>query len=229
MNKIHSFTAKVIKNIQLTPDVIQLSITKPENFEFKAGQFVTIFLTKDEKKIPRSYSILSQPSQKEHLDLCIKIVENGFASTIFKETKINDEFYVKGPFGHFVFDTQTKNDHVFIGAGTGLVPFYSMIKELLPTTKSKFKLIFGTKTQKDLLFHQEFIELQNKYPHFSYFPTLSREDWDGAKGHVQEHITGDLQNKTFYICGLKELVLETKELLLSREVKPENIKFERYS
>ena len=206
MNKIHSFTAKVIKNIQLTPDVIQLSITKPENFEFKAGQFVTIFLTKDEKKIPRSYSILSQPSQKEHL-----------------------EFYVKGPFGHFVFDTQTKNDHVFIGAGTGLVPFYSMIKELLPTTKSKFKLIFGTKTQKDLLFHQEFIELQNKYPHFSYFPTLSREDWDGAKGHVQEHITGDLQNKTFYICGLKELVLETKELLLSREVKPENIKFERYS
>ena len=48
-------------------------------------------------------------------------------------------------------------------------------------------------------------------------------------GHAQDHLGKDLQNKTFYICGLKDLVLETKELLLNKGVDSKNIKFERYN
>ena len=48
-------------------------------------------------------------------------------------------------------------------------------------------------------------------------------------GRVQLHLPSDLQHKTFYICGLKEMVLETRELLLSKGVSPDKIKVERYT
>jgi len=36
-------------------------------------------------------------------------------------------------------------------------------------------------------------------------------------------------NKTFYICGLKEMVLETQELLRNKGVSKERIRVERYT
>ncbi|MDP3734098.1 MAG: hypothetical protein Q8R37_02625, partial [Nanoarchaeota archaeon] len=136
-----------------------------------------------------------------------------------------------GPFGFFVFDEKSKHqEHCFIGAGTGLAPLYSIIKEHLPHhPDTKFTLLFGTKTQQTLLLHQELQQLAAHYPHFAYIPTLSRESWKGKTGRVQEHIGNNFKNKTFYICGLKELVLETKELLLKKGVDVKDIKYERYS
>ena len=67
------------------------------------------------------------------------------------------------------------------------------------------------------------------YPHFVYFPTLSQEDWEGYSGRVQKHLGEDLHNKDFYICGLKDMVLETQQYLLERGVPASCIHFERYS
>ena len=47
-------------------------------------QFITIIFEKDGDKKPRSYSILSSPSEEGKLDLCIKNVEGGFASEIIQ-------------------------------------------------------------------------------------------------------------------------------------------------
>ncbi|HIG93126.1 TPA: hypothetical protein HA234_02925 [Candidatus Woesearchaeota archaeon] len=85
------------------------------------------------------------------------------------------------------------------------------------------------RSKKDLFFYDEFRQLQQKYPQLVYLPTLSREQWEGKSGRVQTHLPTDLTGKTFYICGIKEVVLETKEYLLSRGVAPENIKGERYN
>ena len=81
--------------------------------------------------------------------------------------------------------------------------------------------------QKNLLYNREFMVLTKKHHNFSYVPVLSREQWS-KKGHVQDHLPRDVSGKTFYICGLKELVLETKELLVKRGVSLDCIKSERY-
>ncbi|HLD01051.1 MAG TPA: FAD-binding oxidoreductase [Candidatus Nanoarchaeia archaeon] len=224
-----TFQAEVLSKKNLTEDVILISFHRPANFIFKAGQFVTLKIKKGENTKMRSYSILSPPSQKESINLCVKIIQDGFASEVFSKLNSGDSLEIKGPFGHFLFDSETENEHWFIGAGTGITPLYSMIKEYLPGSSRCFKLIFGTKTQKDLLFYSELSNLAKKYPNFQYLPVLSREKWKGALGHVQDNLGSDLKNKTFYICGLKELVLETKELLMSKGVDPKNIKSERYS
>ena len=225
------YSGKISEKKFLTEDVMFLSFQVPASFSFTAGQYIVLKVVQDETVRWKSYSILNPPSQKEKIDLCITIIPGGFASEYFKRAQIGEKVSFRGPVGYFVFDTETENNEQwFICAGTGLTPFYSMIGEHLPTfPEKKFVLLFGERTQKDLLFHEKLRQLEQNYPHFTYIPTLSREQWNGKRGRVQAHLPSDLEHKTFYICGLKELVLETKELLASKGVAAENIKVERYT
>lgn len=228
---VDTFQSNVLEKKGLTKDVILLSITAPEMFHFTAGQYIMFKITKDGTTKLKPYSILSPPSQKGKLDFCIKIIDNGHASEAFKEMKVADELTVKGPFGHFVFNTESPcSEYWFIGTGTGIGPLYSMILEHLPKHPNKtFRLIFGVRKKEGLFLHKELEALQKQYANFVFVPTLSQEEFDGRKGRVQQQLTGDLQNKDFYICGLKEMVIETEAYLRDHGVPAHHIHFERYS
>lgn len=226
---IQTITGVLAKKRYLTDDVLFLSFTVPKEFTFQAGQYVMIQMTRNGVARLKPYSVLSPPSQKGALDFCVKIIEGGFASEGFKEMEPGGEFIFKGPLGRFLFDEQGE-DHWFICTGTGMTPFYSMLREHLPKHPQKqFTLLFGVRTRQNLFLHEKLLELAATHHNFSYIPTLSRDEWDGKTGRVQAHLPANLQDKTFYICGLKELVLETQELLLKKGVAPQNIHFERYT
>jgi len=225
-----SLNIEVKEKKQITHDVILLSFNVPDEFNFQAGQFVSLVMEKDGLKRPRSYSILNPPTQKGQLDICIKIVQGGFASEIFEKTKVGDKFLMRGPLGHFVFQEDDSEEYWFIASGTGMAPFYSMLKEYLPKLPlKKFSLIISNKKQEDLLFYEELQQMEKDYHNFKCINTLTREEWSGAQGRVQEHLPDNLENKTFYICGVKPLVDGTTEELLRRGVDKKKIKLERYS
>ena len=225
------FESEVVEKKYLTKDVVFLSLTCPEDFSFKAGQYVMFKMDNGEKRKMKPYSILSPPSQKGRLDFCIKIVEGGFASEMFKTMEIGAKFPVRGPMGHFVFkEDSEKKKFCFIGTGTGIAPFFSMVQEFVPKMPDKdFQVIFGLRNKAGLFLHDEFLALAKKYSNFTYLPTLSREKWEGKTGRVQTHLTEDLLEKEFYICGLKEMVLDTQKHLEEQGVSSSHIHFERYS
>ncbi len=233
MPSFQTFTATVREKKFLTEDVLFISFSAPVEFTFQAGQFVTLFLEKGSERKVRSYSILNPPQEKGKVDLCVKIISGGFASDIFQKAQPGDLFQIKGPFGHFLFNPSQNKEHWFIGAGTGLTPFYSMILEHLPKfPEHRFHLLMGFRYLRNVLFREEFLELEKKHSNFSYSLTFSKEEsasWQGLRGRVQQHLPENMQGKTFYICGLRELVLETRAALLEKGVSPENIKFERYN
>ncbi len=227
---MQEFSAKVIEKRQLSHDVIFLSVTCPEDFTFEAGKYVLFKIDDGSKVLYRAYSILGVPSQKGRLDFVIKLIPGGFASEVFRKTKLGDKFVIKGPLGRLAFARDSPNaEHWFIGNGCGIAPLLSMIKaNLHKFPGKKFVLLFSTKKREDLLFYDELKKLEKEKKNFSYFPTVTREKWEGKTGRVQEHLPKDLSGKTFYLCGLKELVMDIKKLLLSRGIKEENIKFEGF-
>jgi len=229
MPKIQTIKSRIIKKVYLTDKIFIMSLDA--NIDFKAGQFVNFKLSNGEQKRQVPYTILNPPSKNNEIDFCIELIDGGFASSILKDVKEGDEIEIVGPFGQFTFDqTDDADEFCFIGTGTGIAPLYSMIKEYLPMISNKrFRLIFGVREKKDLIFNDELIELSKKYNNFVYVPTLTREDWDGRKGRVQQHIGDDVEGKVFYICGIKEMVTETKEYLVKKGVKPNMIRFERYT
>ncbi len=223
------FTATLEQKKYLTNDVMYLSFTTPES-SFKAGQYVMLKIVRQGEIKWKPYSILNPPSEKGKIDLCAKIIPGGFASEYFKEANLGDTLIVRGPIGLFVLEENDPNEVWLVCAGTGVVPFYSMIKEYLPRfPQKKFVLLFGVRQQRGLFFHDELKQLQQKYRNFTYIPTLSQDSWGGPTGRVQLHLPPNLLGKTFYLCGLKEMVLETKELLMQKGVALKNIKAERYT
>ena len=225
-----TFNANISGLRYLTPDTLFFSLTAPKEFTFQAGQFVTLMIKKEEGTKPRSYSIFNSPSEKGKVDLCIKIVEKGFASDIFAKSKENDSFEVRGPFGHFLFDSESEDsEHWFVCTGTGITPMISMIKEFVAKYhQKKFRVFWGLRHSKDIFFKQELDQLKKKHTNFDYLISLSQDEYLHT-GRIQKHLGNNFKDKTFYICGLKEFVLETKDLLEKSGVPKEKVHFERYS
>ena len=176
----------VTRIIQATPNTRRYIVALPELsvFDFKPGQFVTLDLPIHEQKNKRwrSYSIASMPDGTNLIELLIVYVEGGAGTNyFFKEIKEGSELRLRGPQGVFVLPPVLDKDLFLICTGTGVAPFRSMVqfirKHQIP--HQNIYLIFGTRTQADLLYRDELSELEKELPGFQFIPTLSREEWGG--------------------------------------------------
>ncbi len=202
-----------------------ISIPELESFDFIPGQFVTIDLPIHEKpnKRWRSYSIASWPDGTNVFELLIVLLDGGMGTTyLFNEVKEGSELTLRGPQGVFVLPENIDQDLYFICTGTGIAPFRSMVHyiQLHNVPHKDIYLLFGTRKKEDLLYLEEFRELEKQVPGFHYLPTLSREKWDGCCGYVHaiyENLVHEKMNgqeqpppAKFYLCGWKNMVDEAK-------------------
>jgi NAD(P)H-flavin reductase len=94
-------------------------------------------------------------------------------------------------------------------------------------------LVFGNRTEKDIYYHEEFLQFARDHTSFRYLPTLSRgvPEWQGLRGYVQDHvpgIVGERRDMHAYICGLDKMIKANRELLKSLGWDRKDIRFEKY-
>ncbi len=203
-----------------------IEVPEVESFDFTPGQFVTLDLPIHEKmnKRWRSYSIASCPDGTNTIELLIVLLEGGAGTTyLFNEVKEGSALTLRGPQGVFILPEQLDKDIYLICTGTGIAPFRSMIHHIHNhrIEHQNIYLIFGTRTQDDLLYVNEMNQLEEKVSGFKYIPTLSREKWDGCCGYVHdvyENLVNEKKNGNteappakFYLCGWKNMVDEAKQ------------------
>ena len=63
---IKEYESEILETKELTPDVKSIKIQRPEEFEFQAGQYISINFKDTNLKKP--YSIASSPKEKEFLE-----------------------------------------------------------------------------------------------------------------------------------------------------------------
>jgi ferredoxin-NADP reductase len=214
-------TGKVIRIENETPATRRYWIQVPELeiFDFKPGQFVTLDLPIHEKpnKRWRSYSIASWPDGTNIFELVIVLNIEGAGTTyLFNEITVGSELIFRGAQGVFTLPEHLDTDTFFICTGTGIAPFRSMAQyiKLHTVPHQNIYLIFGSRTQQDLLYYNELNELQQNLPGFHYIPTLSREEWAGRTGYVHsiyEELCSSRQPAKFYLCGWKNMIDEAKK------------------
>jgi glycine betaine catabolism B len=215
---------EVIRIEQATHNTRQYWVRVPDTdrFDFKPGQFVTLDLPISDKpnKRVRSYSIASWPDNTNVFELLIVLAEHGLGTHyIFEQVGIGGEFSFRGPQGVFTLPESLDKELYFICTGTGIAPFRCMVNYLF-LHKIPFKgihLIFGCRTQGDLLYYEEMKEMQEKMAGFFYHPTLSREKWDGYSGYVHpiyETLCKEKPEALFYLCGWKNMIDEAKKRII---------------
>ena len=207
-----------------------IKVPELESFDFIPGQFVTLDLPIHDKpnKRWRSYSIASWPDGSNIFELLIVLLPQGAGSSyMFEQVGVGTEISFRGPQGVFTLPAQIDKDLFFICTGTGIAPFRSMLHHLKNNgvPHRNIYLLFGTRTQKDLLYADEMRSLQKEIPDFQYIPTLSREPWEGCCGYVhpvyenlvqqRQKDTGALPPALFYLCGWKNMVDEAKQKILA--------------
>src|SRR5580704_767940 len=239
MASFQTFTARLGRSTSLSEFTkhLEFEMKAVPRFGFVAGQWLSFKATKpDGEEITRAYSIASPPSEDNRFALCLNRVQDGFTSNYLCDMKEGDEIACQGPFGDFTLRPPMR-DTIFIATGTGIAPFRSMLHWLLAEESrhqgKQLSLVFGNRTEKDIYYHEEFLNLANEHPNFHYLPTLSRADasWQGSRGYVQEHVPGIASGRTdmhAYICGLDKMVKANRDLLKSLGWDRKSILYEKY-
>jgi len=252
MAPFQTFTARLTRSTALSELTkhLEFEMKNAARFGFVAGQWLSFKTDKpDAEEITRAYSIASPPQDDNRFALCLNRVQDGFMSNFLCDMQEGDEISCQGPFGDFILRPPIR-DTLFIATGTGIAPLRSMLHWLFgcnsvespscadPASESRHQgrqlwLVFGNRTEKDIYYHDEFLQLAGKHSNFHYLPTLSRgsESWRGLRGYVQEHVPAIASGRSdmhAYICGLEKMIHANRELLKSLGWDRKSIRYEKY-
>ena len=202
----------------LSPSVRSLSLRPEEGpLAFAAGQWVNLFAANAELR--RAYSIASAPGDPE-LELAVTRVEGGALSPLLHALALGETLEIDGPHGFFTREPAHRSEPaLFVATGTGLAPFRSMLRDGLGRGDGgAITLLFGCRTEADVLWADELRALAAAHPRFSLELTLSRPSagHTGRSGYVQQHlveIARRMGSPRVYACGLTRMVSECRRVL----------------
>ncbi len=244
MSSFYKLSIKEI--IKETADAVSILFNVPEelksHYTFVAGQYVNLKVTLDGQEIRRAYSICSAPKSGE-LRIAVKAVKNGFFSKFANEKlAVGNVIEVGTPEGKFTFEPKTdrqKNYAAFV-AGSGITPVFSILKSVLEEEpNSTFVLVYGNKSEKDTIFHNQLHDLQLQYVGRLFVQNVySQSTADNALLGRIDHTTVNfiLKNKhaemefsKFYLCGPEEMINLVSNTLKENNISDSDIKFELFS
>lgn len=196
----------VIAKKQLTNWVYLLYLEKEFNFE--AGQLISMSVNDIP---PRIYSICSAPSD-DCLAVLFDVKPEGLLTPLLANLKRGDMVSISEPFGDFICDASPA---YWIAAGTGIAPFYSMLKDGLGINKT---LLHGGRTADSFYFQDEFLNIMGK----NYVRCCSQESGNGLyNGRLTEFLNNQTDlplNYKYYLCGSVEMVVDVRDILISKGI-----------
>lgn len=240
----HKLTVKDIR--RETDECVSIDFIVPaeikEEFNFIAGQNITLKKQFNGEEIRRSYSICSGSFENE-LRVAVKKAQGGAFSTFANEQlKKGDVLDVLPPTGNFYtrFSPAQKQNYLFVSAGSGITPVISLIKTILSTEKeSMVTLLYGNKGLSSVIFKEQLEGLKDKYlKRFSIHYIFSREqtEADFNYGRIDNNKLQQLSRlmnfnsiDNFFICGPEPLIHSTKDFLTSRGIDSQKIHFELFT
>lgn len=213
-------TASLVAARMLSRDVRELTFEPDVPLSFEPGQWVSLKIPRaDGSTLARSYSIASAPRADGRFDLAVTLVDGGEGSTWLHSAQLGASLEVSDAAGFFTLPDPIARPLLMVATGTGVAPFRAMLQRLYALGDApRVTLLFGARTEADLIYADEFRSLSSRHPEFHFEPTLSRagEGHAGRSGYVQLHVpalAGELGECEAYACGLQAMVGEVRKVL----------------
>ena len=199
---VKDFLGTVSRIDDLTPTIKGVWIKLDDALAFQAGQYVNLHYgaNADITAETRAFSLANPPTAAGEVELNIRQVPGGKVTTwVHNELQVGDQVKIAGPYGRFFVRKSANTPSIFFAGGSGLSSPRSMIIDLLEEgSQLPITLIYGARSKNELYYHDEFLALAEKYPHFTYVPALSAEpegsDWSGYRGFVHDAAKAHFNN-----------------------------------
>lgn len=225
-----------------TPGVKTFRLMEPNlgpfPFTFLPGQYATVTSEIDGKKVRRSYTISSSPSQRDYIELTVKREQYGLESRhLHDRVDPGDLIEVAAPAGSFFFTGQEAEGIVLIAGGVGITPMMSVLRYLTDRAyPHDIHLLYGVRTPADIIFRQELDHLARRHPnvHVSIIVSQPGEgDWTGPVGFMTPEFVAaavpDVVSRRIHLCGPPAMMDAVKGVLQQLGVPAEQVKTENFA
>ncbi len=228
------YRARVLERRDISPDLWIIRIDPGGPINYLAGQYATLGVEQNGKKIERAYSIVSSPYE-ESLEFFVELVPRGDLTPSLFRLKEGDTLLCrKIAKGRFTLDLRSgRTQHVLVSTVTGIAPFVSYVRTLYRDWKNgnspmpgdhKLFCIHGASRSFELGYREELEGYAAEAPWFKYVPTVSRtwedSNWSGEKGRVDDLLRKYTdawglrpETTTAYLCGHPKMVENGRGIL----------------
>ena len=203
----------------------------------------------EDEDVFRAYSMANHPAEGNRVMLNVRIAHPppqqwdappGVASSFIYNLKAGDSVTISGPYGEF-FIKDTEREMVYIGGGAGMAPMRSHLFHLFDTLKTgrKVSYWYGARSKREMFYDQQFKNIQDKFPNFSYHVALSdpleEDNWDSYTGFIHQvlhdNYLKDHDDPTeieYYICGPPMMLTACRNMLDDLGVESDMIDFDDF-
>jgi CDP-4-dehydro-6-deoxyglucose reductase len=221
----------VVRRETLSPSVLLLRLRhERKDFVWMPGQHIEI-AAPSAPSTAHFYSIASAPDLRAPGEFEL-VMSLSASPALLRELEPGRTLLASQPRGQFVWQPGS-GPCLFVGIGTGISPLRAMLQAALSCADLRVTVMFGARTESDLLFKGEFEALAARETRFRFEPTLSRAgaDWRGARGRVQDHlerVLRDLHPTRAFVCGTTTMVHDTMALLHEHDLPAGSVLAESY-
>lgn len=218
------FQLRLVDSCMLAPAVRHLVFERVDGqpLAFQPGQFLQVhFHYDDGTATKRSYSVatIGDGSSPIHrIEIAVSYVEGGAATGLLGELPLGGIVDASGPYGRFCLQaTDTHPRYLLLATGTGVTPYRAMlpqIAKLLAEGGREVVLLYGARSEGELLYGDEFEAFAQSHPGFTFHGCLSRQPRAAPRpgdrsGHVQ-NVLAELgpraERDIAYLCGNPNMV-----------------------
>jgi ferredoxin--NADP+ reductase len=219
-----------------TDRLFSFTMTRPQSFRFRSGEFVMIGLPGEAKPILRAYSIASTSYAEELEFLSIKVPDGPLTSKL-QLIKPGDPIVMgRKTTGTLVLDALKGGRRlILISTGTGLAPFLSVARDpdayqrfdqviVVHTVREVAELAYRQLFERDIL--QDPLVGEEALTSLTYYPCVTREPFE-RQGRITDRIRScdffrdlgmpeagfDPAHDRVMLCGSMDMIKETAGLL----------------
>src|SRR5438552_9950011 len=176
------YRAKILKRADFASDLWMIRVDAGGPFTVKPGQYATLGVQTEVKRIEGAYSIVSSPLETE-LEFFFELVPQGELTPKLYKLQPGDQMLMrKSAKGLFTLDTKSgRTNHFLVCTVTGVAPYVSYIRTLYKDWKDgkfsgeqKLFLLNGASRSWEFGYLDELRRFAHDAPWLKYVPTISR-------------------------------------------------------
>ena len=237
---VRLYSAEVERTRDLTYDTkeIRLRLLEPAQIAQRPGQYVQVQAPSPEGPVWRAYSISSPPQEPNAVELVVRLVPGGIASTYLFGLAPGDRVAFTGPFGEFRLSEDPATEIVCVAGGCGLAPVKNIVETILARWPERPAwLFFGCRTTRDVFYYERFKRLAAEHPSLRVVYALSDEPepgeiWDGETGFIHLSVDQFLEpgrKRQAFLCGPPVMIEAVQRVLADKGLAPEDVFFDDFS
>jgi Na+-transporting NADH:ubiquinone oxidoreductase subunit F len=245
---VRKYASRVERIRDLTYDIkeVLFAIDGGAEIDFSPGQYVQLVVPPYgdiKESVQRAYSMSSRPADNKHVELLVRLVPGGIATTwVHKFLKVGDRVELVGAFGEFGV-RNTPATMLCVAGGSGMAPFKSILYHMEETGEWADKEIwyfFGARSTRDMFYLDELRELSARWPKFHFVPALSEpkpeENWGGETGLITNVLDRYIKEKVDkskplegYLCGSPGMINACIDVMKKNGITEDKVFFDKFS